>query len=428
MVTKTEPKQAEKKLQKPQEGLQRVPYPFAAIIGQERMKLALILSAINPQIGGVLIRGERGTGKTIAVRGLADILPKIEAVSDCRFRCNPEDPSEMCVECRAKFERGERLPSVKMKVHIAELPIGATEDRVLGTLNIEKAIKEGLKALDLGILADANRGILYVDNINLLDDHVVDVLLDSAAMGVNVVEREGISVSHPAKFILFGTMNPEEGELRPQLHDRLALQVAAFTVNDLKSRVQIVKNAEEYEKNPEAFRQKYKKETQALTDKIEAAKKFLSSVEIPAEFLRIIARISTELDVDGHRPDIIVVRTAMTHAAFEGRKMVTEDDLRLAAELTLNFRMRRTPFEEAALGTSKFQQVLDHAKLMEEQAKQRQARKAEMKEARIEAKKLEMKQARRAKAKPQVEGKTPETAKPKVVTSAARRKTKGKEA
>jgi Mg-chelatase subunit ChlI len=401
MVTKTETTEAPEKKAKSGEGLQRIPFPFVAIIGQERMKLALILNAINPQIGGVLIRGERGTGKTIAVRGLADVLPLIKAVSDCRFHCNPDDPSEMCVTCRERFEKGEDLHGEQRKVHIAELPIGATEDRAIGTLNIEKAIKEGIKALDLGILADANRGILYVDNINLLDDHVVDILLDSAAMGVNVVEREGISVSHPAKFILFGTMNPEEGELRPQLHDRLALQVAAFTVNDLKSRVQIVKYAEEYENNPEAFRKKFEKETKELTAKIEAARKFLPSVEIPADFLRIIARISTELDVDGHRPDIIVVRTALTHAAFEGRKMVTEDDLRLAAELTLNFRMRRTPFEEATLGTSKFQQVLDHAKQMEEQAKQR---KEKLAATRLEA------------------------AKKKVVTSAATSKTKSKEA
>jgi len=285
-------------------------------------------------------------------------------------------------------------------VHIAELPVGATEDRVIGTLNIEKAIKEGIKALDLGILADANRGILYVDNINLLDDHVVDVLLDSAAMGVNVVEREGISVSHPAKFILFGTMNPEEGELRPQLHDRLALQVAAFTVNDLKSRMQIVKYAEEYEKNPEAFRRKFEKETRALTARIEKARQFLPSVDIPADYLRLIARISNELDVDGHRPDIIVSRTAITHAAFEGRKVVNEDDLRLAAELTLNFRMRRTPFEEATLGTSKFQQVLDHAKQLEEQARQ--------------------KQAGRGKGQPPAVDKTTKAINPKAVESAAR--------
>ena len=414
MVTKTEPKQAKEKTQKPQDSLQRVPFPFVAIIGQERMKLALILNAINPQIGGVLIRGERGTGKTIAVRGLSDVLPEIKVVSDCRFHCSPTDPSEMCVTCRERFEKGEHLHAEPRKVHIAELPIGATEDRVIGTMNIEKAIKEGIKALDLGILADANRGILYVDNINLLDDHVVDVLLDSAAMGINVVEREGISVSHPAKFILFGTMNPEEGELRPQLHDRLALQVAAFTVNDLKSRVQIVKHAEEYEKNPEAFRQKYKKETKELTAKIEAARKFLPSVEIPAAFLRIIARISTELDVDGHRPDIIAVRTAMAHAAFEERQMVNEDDLRLAAELTLNFRMRRTPFEEATLGTSKFQQVLDHAKLMEAQAKERQVRKEEV---------LRERQAKKAAAEANAK-----TAKPKAVAKAVKSETKSKEA
>jgi len=183
MVKTAKLQKTQKELQKSQPGLRRIPFPFVAIIGQERMKLALILNAINPQIGGVLIRGERGTGKTIAVRGLADVLPSIKVVRDCRFHCNPDDPSEMCLTCREKFERGERLRAVKRKVHIAELPIGATEDRVLGTLNIEKAIKEGIKALDLGILADANRGILYVDNINLLDDHVVDVLLDSAQWG-----------------------------------------------------------------------------------------------------------------------------------------------------------------------------------------------------------------------------------------------------
>jgi len=409
MVPTAKSTKAKLETRKPPTGLKRIPFPFVAIIGQERMKLALILNAINPQIGGVLIRGERGTGKTIAVRGLSDVLPSIRTVSDCRFCCNPDDPSEMCLTCREKFDRGEHFHTEKKQVHIAELPVGATEDRVLGTLNIEKAIKEGIKALDLGILADANRGILYVDNINLLDDHVVDVLLDSAAMGVNVVEREGISVSHPAKFLLFGTMNPEEGELRPQLHDRLALQVAAFTVNDLQSRVQIVKLAEAYENNPQAFHRKYAEKTRALTKEIEKAREFLPFVEMPPEYLRIIARISTELDVDGHRPDIIVARTAMTHAAFKGRKVVTEDDLRLAAELTLNFRMRRTPFEEATLGTSKFQQVLDHAKLMEEKSQQ------------VKAKQLEMKQARSKKIPPpaKAKAKAPGTAKPKALTRKA---------
>ncbi len=355
----------------PKEGGRRAGFPFVALVGQERMKLALVLNAANPQIGGVLIRGERGTGKTLAVRGLSDVLPKIKAVRDCRFHCSPTDPSEMCASCRERYESGESLPWEEQKVQIAELPVGATEDRVIGTLNIERAIKEGIKALELGILADANRGILYVDNINLLDDHVVDVLLDSAAMGVNVVEREGISVSHPSKFILFGTMNPEEGELRPQLHDRLALQVQVDTNQDVRDRVLIVKLAEGFERDPEAFQRRWRQETLALTRRIAAARELLPKVQISPHWLRIIARVSTELDVDGHRPDIIVARTAMTHAALQGRTEVTADDLRLAAELTLSFRMRRKPFEEATLGAARFQQVLEHAEQMEDAAQRR---------------------------------------------------------
>src|SRR3990172_13279908 len=246
----------------------RTNFPFSAIIGQEKMKLALILNAINLQIGGVLVRGERGSGKTVAVRGLADVLPEIEVVKNCKFRCDARDISKMCSICRSKFEKGEKLPSVMQKMHIAELPVGATEDRVVGTLNIERAIKEGVKALDVGILAEANRGILYVDNINLLDDHVMDVLLDSAAMGVNVVEREGVSVSHPASFILIGTMNPEEGELRPQLHDRLAFHVEVKGLRNLHTRLKIVKQAAEFERDPVYFRKQYEEAEREVTEKI----------------------------------------------------------------------------------------------------------------------------------------------------------------
>ncbi|MCX5885827.1 MAG: ATP-binding protein [Proteobacteria bacterium] len=306
----------------------RINYPFTAIVGQEKMKLALLLNAINPQIGGVLIRGERGSGKTIAVRALSDILPEIEVAAGCRFSCDPSDISKMCVLCREKYEKAGKLPVQKRKMRVVELPIGTTEDRVVGTLNIERAIKEGVKALEIGMLAEANRGILYLDNINLLDDHIMDVLLDSAAMGVNVVEREGVSVSHPASFILIGTMNPEEGELRPQLHDRLAFHVEVKGLRNLHTRLKIVKQA-----------------------------------------ARVTARMCIELDVDGHRPDIIITRAALAKAAYEGRLEVNEEDLRFASELTLGFRMRRTPFEEAALSADKFQQVLDHAKKTEEEEK-----------------------------------------------------------
>jgi len=347
----------------------RINYPFTAIVGQEKMKLALLLNAVNPQIGGVLIRGERGSGKTIAVRGLSDILPEIEVAAGCRFSCDPYDISKMCVLCREEYERTGKLPVQKRKMRVVELPVGTTEDRVVGTLNIERAIKEGVKALEIGMLAEANRGILYIDNINLLDDHIMDVLLDSAAMGVNVVEREGVSVSHPACFILIGTMNPEEGELRPQLHDRLAFHVEVKGLRNLHARLKIVKQAAEFERDPLYFRKQYEEAEREVTERIVRAKKLLPRVNMKDEFLRITARMCIELDVDGHRPDIIITRAAMAKAAYEGRLEVNEEDLRFASELTLGFRMRRTPFEEAALSADKFQQVLDHAKKTEEEEK-----------------------------------------------------------
>ena len=365
-----------------------VNYPFSAIIGQEKMKLALLLNAINHQIGGVLIRGERGSGKTIAVRALSDILPEIEVVEGCRFSCDPYDISKMCVLCREHYEKGMKLPTMKRKMRVVELPVGTTEDRVVGTLNIERAIKEGVKALEIGMLAEANRGILYVDNINLLDDHIMDVLLDSAAMGVNVIEREGVSVSHPAGFILIGTMNPEEGELRPQLHDRLAFHVEVKGIRKLQTRLKIVKQASEFERDPIYFKRDYEDADREITAKIIQAAKILPKVKIREEFLRITARMCIELDVDGHRPDIIITRAAMAKAAYAGRLKVNEEDLRFASELTLGFRMRRSPFEEAALGADKFQQVLDYAKKqeVEEKKKKRKAKGKQVKKAKGKAK------------------------------------------
>lgn len=356
----------------------RVNYPFSAIINQEKMKLALLLNAINPQIGGVLIRGERGSGKTLAVRSFADILPEIEVVKGCRFSCDPSDISKMCVLCRSEYEKRGKLPVEKRKMRLVELPVGTTEDRVVGTLNIERAILEGVKALEIGLLAEANRGILYIDNINLLDDHLMDVLLDSAAMGVNVVEREGVSVAHPASFILIGTMNPEEGELRPQLHDRLAFHVEVKGIRNLYSRLKIVKQAAEFERDPLYFRKQYEDTDREITERIVRARRLLPKVRMKDEFLRITARVCIELDVDGHRPDIIITRAAMAKAAYEDRLEVNEEDLRFASELTLGFRMRRTPFEEAALSTEKFQEILNHAKKIEEGVKK--GRKTDQKE------------------------------------------------
>ncbi|MFC1669285.1 ATP-binding protein [Spirochaetota bacterium] len=343
----------------------RINYPFSAIAGQEKMQLALLLNVINPQIGGVLIRGERGSGKTISVRGLSDILPEIKVVKGCRFSCDPKNISKMCTECRDTYEQGKKLPVENRKMKLVELPVGTTEDRVVGTLNIERAITEGVKALEIGLLAEANRGILYVDNINLLDDHIMDVLLDSAAMGVNVIEREGVSVSHPASFILVGSMNPEEGELRPQLHDRLSFHVEVKGSGILLRRLKIMKQSIEFERDPIYFKQLYDEPNNDIAKKIIAAQKILPKVKIKEKFLRIVARMCIELDVDGHRPDIIITRAAMTKAAYDGRTTVTEEDMVFAAGLTLGFRMRRTPFEEASLGASKFQQVLDHAKKLE---------------------------------------------------------------
>ncbi|MBW1838332.1 MAG: ATP-binding protein [Deltaproteobacteria bacterium] len=373
-----------KELSKTYEG--RINYPLSAICGQEKLKLSLLLNVINPQIGGALIRGERGSAKTIAVRGLSDILPEIEVVQGCRFSCDPKNISKMCSLCREEYEKGKKLPVSKRRMRIVELPVGTTEDRVVGTLNIEKAITEGVKALEIGMLAEANRGILYVDNINLLDDHIMDVLLDSAAMGVNVVEREGVSVSHPANFILIGSMNPEEGELRPQLHDRLAFHVEVKGIGSLQGRLKVMKQAMEFERDSIYFRGLYEESSNEIARKILQAQKLLPQVTIKEEFLRIVARMGIELDVDGHRPDIIITRAAMTKAAHDGRKKVTEDDMIFASELTLGFRMRRTPFEEAALGTTRFQQVLEHAKKLEAEEKKKK-RKAKAQKAKSKAKK-----------------------------------------
>ncbi|MCU4139820.1 MAG: Mg-chelatase subunit ChlI [Methanophagales archaeon] len=328
--------------------LRRKILPFTAIVGQEDMKLALILNAINPAIGGVLIRGEKGTAKSTAVRALAELLPEIEVVRGCPFNCNPYDEREMCDACYERKKRGETLEVVRRKMPVVELPLGATEERVVGTLDVERAIKEGIKALEPGILADANRGILYIDEVNLLDDHVADVLLDAAAMGVNVVEREGISVAHPSKFILIGTMNPEEGELRPQLLDRFGLQVEVESIEDVEKRVEIARAVERFESDPEGFAEAFKEKQEALKARILRAKALLKSVSISDELLRYVARTCVELGIKTHRAEIVVARTAKTIAAFNGRTEVIKEDVERAMLLALPHRMRRRPFEPLA--------------------------------------------------------------------------------
>lgn len=317
-------------------------FPFTAIVGQEKMKRALILNLINPALGGVLIKGEKGTAKSTAVRALTEVLPERMEAEGCPFSCDPDDRSCMCDECRSKKE----IVAVKRRMRVVDLPVSATEDRVVGTLDIEKALKTGEKHFEPGILADANRNILYIDEINLLDDHVVDVILDSAAMGVNTVEREGVSFSHPAKFVLVGTMNPEEGDLRPQLLDRFGLVVDVRGETDIEMRTEVVKRYLEYENDPEAFLEKWRSEQEKLCNKISTAKSLIKNVSYSDDILRLAAEISVSLGVDGHRADISMIKTACANAAYEGRNSVSKADMKLAAELVLPHRMRRKPFEE----------------------------------------------------------------------------------
>jgi magnesium chelatase subunit D len=337
-------------------------FPFSAIVGQERMKKSLILNAINPKLGGVLIRGEKGTAKSTAVRALASLLPEIDVVAGCPFHCNPHSTTEMCRECLAKTNAGEILTVVKKKTPLADLPLGATEDRVIGTLDLERAIKKGERNFDPGILATVNRGILYVDEVNLLDDHLVDILLDVAAMGINYVEREGVSYSHPAKFILVGTMNPEEGELRPQFLDRFGLCVDVEGINDPAQRVEVVKRYLAYEQDAHAFEHKWRTEEDRVGNLIERGQELLTNVTYDDSMLELIATIALDMAVDGHRADIAILKTAHTIAAYHERATVTEKDVREAAELVLLHRMKRKPFEDSKVDNQKLDKSFEKHK------------------------------------------------------------------
>jgi len=344
-----------------------VVYPFTAIVGQERMCRALILNAVNPRIGGVLIRGERGTAKSTAARALAALLPEVHVVEDCRFGCDPDHPTTWCTECRERVGRGEALPTAARRTPFIDLPVSATEDRVVGTLDIERAIKHGERHFEPGVLAAANRGLLYIDEVNLLDDHVVDVLLDSAALGMNIVEREGISFSHPARYILVGTMNPEEGDLRPQLLDRFALCVDIRGLKDPHDRVLIMERNLAFESDPEGFRARWMEQEVALSRKIEAARRLLDQVEYTRRDLLSIAALTSSLQVDGHRADLVILKAARAHAAFEGRTTITERDIALAAELALGHRLRRGPFQQIEVSLEDLQARIDQSRSQEDQ-------------------------------------------------------------
>jgi magnesium chelatase subunit I len=325
-------------------------FPFTAIVGQEEMKLALILNVIDPKIGGVMIMGDRGTGKSTTVRALVDLLPEIKVISNDPFNSDPEDPEMMSQEAKERKERNETLETTTRKIAMVDLPLGATEDRVCGTIDIEKALTEGVKAFEPGLLAKANRGILYVDEVNLLDDHLVDVLLDSAASGWNTVEREGISISHPARFILVGSGNPEEGELRPQLLDRFGMHAQIGTVKEAELRVKIVEQRASFDESPVGFRNHYLESQQELTQRIVDARALLEQVTIDYESRVKISQICSELDVDGLRGDIVTNRASQSLAAFEGRTEVTPQDIFRVIPLCLRHRLRKDPLESIDSG------------------------------------------------------------------------------
>ncbi|HEY9659861.1 MAG TPA: magnesium chelatase ATPase subunit I [Allocoleopsis sp.] len=325
-------------------------FPFTAIVGQEEMKLALMLNVIDPKIGGVMIMGDRGTGKSTTIRALADVLPEIEVVAGDPFNSHPSDVGLMGDDVKQRLAAGETPTTDHKKVPMVDLPLGATEDRVCGTIDIEKALSEGVKAFEPGLLAQANRGILYVDEVNLLDDHLVDVLLDSAASGWNTVEREGISIRHPARFVLVGSGNPEEGELRPQLLDRFGLHAEIRTVKDPTLRVEIVEQRSEFDQDPEAFLDKYRSHQEELQQKLVNAQTLLSSVKIEHELKIKISQVCSELDVDGLRGDIVTNRTAKALAALEGRTEVEIDDIRRVIVMALRHRLRKDPLESIDSG------------------------------------------------------------------------------
>ncbi len=326
-------------------------FPFTAIVGQEEMKLSLILNIIDPRIGGVLVMGHRGTGKSTTVRALAEVLPLIERVQGDTYNRTVEEFVE-----GEELKKGQKaldaasLKTEKIPVPVVDLPLGATEDRVCGTIDIEQALTSGVKAFEPGLLAQANRGFLYIDEVNLLDDHLVDVLLDVAASGKNVVEREGISIRHPARFVLVGSGNPEEGELRPQLLDRFGLHARIITILDVAKRVDIVKRRREFDEDPDAFMKKYNREQLKLQKKIQTAKELLPEVTMDDNVLTDIARLCMNLGIDGHRGELTITRTAHAHAAFLGQKVVTMKHVKEIAGLCLRHRLRKDPLETLDAG------------------------------------------------------------------------------
>lgn len=325
-------------------------FPFSALVGQDEMKLALLIAAVDPRIGGVLVFGDRGTGKSTAVRALAGLLPPMRVVAGCPYRCDPEDGDAQCEACRQSTPK-EGQKCRLLPVPVVDLPLGATEDRVVGALDLERALTEGVKSFEPGLLARANRGFLYVDEVNLLEDHLVDLLLDVAASGENLVEREGLSIRHPARFVLIGSGNPEEGELRPQLLDRFGLSVEVTTPRELPVRVEVVRQREAFERDPAAFVTKWKRKDEALRRRIGTARGRLASVGVGDAALEQASRLCMRLGTDGLRGELVLVRAARAVAALDGDVAVTDAHLRKVAPAALRHRLRRNPLDESGSTT-----------------------------------------------------------------------------
>jgi magnesium chelatase subunit I len=331
----------------------RVAYPFAAIVGQEEMKLALLVAATDPAVGGVMVFGDRGTGKSTAVRALPALLPPMKAVDGCRYGCDPAANGALCDDCRARLAtaHGHKLPSVERAVPVVDLPLGATEDRLVGALDIEKALRDGQKAFEPGLLARAHRGFLYVDEVNLLEDHLVDLLLDVAQTGENVVERDGVSVRHPARFVLVGSGNPEEGDLRPQLLDRFGLSVEVKTPTVVADRLQVIQRRDAFERDTAAFLAEWAPHEEKLRRKLVAARKRVAKLEVPHAVLEKAVQLCLDLGTDGVRGELTLLRAARAAAALDGAHEVRDEHVRRVAPLALRHRLRRNVLDDAGSGT-----------------------------------------------------------------------------
>jgi magnesium chelatase subunit I len=325
-------------------------FPFSAIVGQDEMKQAILLTCTDPSIGGVLALGDRGTGKSTAIRALAALLPALQAVQGCRYGCDPRALSSLCSDCQLQLKKGS-LKSIAMAVPVVDLPLGATEDRVVGALDLEKALSAGVKAFEPGLLAQANRGFLYIDEVNLLDDHLVDLLIDVAASGENLVERDGLSIRHPAKFVLIGSGNPEEGELRPQLLDRFGLSVEIKTPSTVQERVEIVRRRDAFETNPSAFVEQWKSANDEVTLSISTAKEKLPAIKIADGVHEKAAELCIKLGTDGLRGELTLVRSARALCALQGKDTVDLNHLKQVAVSALRHRLRRSPTDDSGSGT-----------------------------------------------------------------------------